>query len=347
MMLKKYSSIFLILGLFFCLAMLSGCSPRGAARLEKHSEARTLMGTTVQLDVCRDQISAKEIEEVYQAVWARLETIAWKMNVFDGRSDVSKVNTSNLKLTVIGADAYRVIRSAQRYSKATDGAFDITVWPLIDFWRQKQKDDHIPTAEQIDTVLSAVGFKNIQLLAGGRVRLLNKDTKIDLGGIAKGYAVDEAARIFREHGVGNFYIDAGGDIYVGGVNCAGELWRIGIRDPQDTSKMVDVVAVSDKAVMTSGDYERFYEIQGQRWSHILNPITGYPQKGVISATVIASSAMEADALATALCVLGGEAGTDYINTLSESHASLILSARRSQAVERFASQEYENFQYKK
>ena len=134
---------------------------------------------------------------------------------------------------------------------------------------------------------------------------------------------------------------------MGGVNCDGEFWRIGIRDPRDRSKLIDIIAVTDMAVVTSGDYEQYYEIQGQQWSHIINPITGYPQKGVISATVIASSAIEADALATALCVLGGNLGTAHVNMLQGPYASFIISGSSSDCIEKFTSQEYEKFRYKK
>ena len=145
----------------------------------------------------------------------------------------------------------------------------------------------------------------------------------------------------------NFFIDAGGDIYVGGKNCSGEPWRIGIRDPRDRSKIIDIVNVADKAVATSGDYEQYYQIQDQVWSHIINPITGYPQKDVISATVIAQSAIEADALATALCVLGQDRGTEHINALEKPYASLIIVKCESETIKKFASEEYEKYKYKK
>jgi thiamine biosynthesis lipoprotein len=308
---------------------------------------RMLMGTTVQLDVCRGQHRQDQVDEAYRDAWARLETISWKMNVFDGRSDVAKINHSDLKPVSVGEDTYAVIESAIRFSQETKGAFDITVRPLVDFWRQNEAKNIFPSQEAVDAVLLAIGFQNIQLLAGHQIKILLPNTKIDLGGIAAGYAVDEAAQILRQHGIENFFIDAGGDIYVGGKNCAGEPWRIGIRDPYDPKEFIDVVALENQAVTTSGNYEKYYTIQGQKWSHIIDPVTGYPQKGVISATVIAPTTIEADALATALCVLGEKPGTDYINALSGAYGSLIVSAHGGGAADRFESQEYKNFQYKK
>ncbi len=329
------------------IAYLCGCAQQEAPQTNKYRESKMLMGTEVQIDVCQDQHDMAKTENAYRDVWKRLEDISWRMNVLDEHSDVAKINNSNLRPVVIGTDTYRVIKDALYYSRVTNGAFDITVWPLIYLWRESEMGNIFPTQDEIREVQANIGFKNIQLMGNGQVKLLNSKTKIDLGGIAKGYAVDEAARIFREQGITSFFIDAGGDIYAGGLNCDGELWRIGIRDPQDRSKMIDIVKVTDMAVVTSGDYEQFYEIQNQRWSHIINPITGYPQKGVISATVIAPSAMEADAMATALCVLGGRLGTDHVNALNGSHASLIIAGKSPDAIERFSSRGYSNFQYKK
>jgi len=306
-----------------------------------------LMGTIVQLDVCRGEEDALKTEEAYKDAWERLEDISWRMNVLDERSDVAKVNNSNLAPVSIKADTYHVLKESIYFFYATRGTFDITVWPLIQLWRESEMKNIFPTREQIKTVQEAVGLGNIQLLANNRVKLLNSETKIDLGGIAKGYAIDEAARIFREHGITRFYIDAGGDVYVGGHNCRGEPWRIGIRDPRDKSKIIDVVSVVDSAVTTSGNYEQYYEIQNERWSHIINPVTGYPQRDVVSATVIAPKAIEADALATAVCVLGGGPGIEYIDTLREQYASLVIVKQGAGRIEKFASQEYKKFQYKK
>ena len=168
-----------------------------------------------------------------------------------------------------------------------------------------------------------------------------------MGGIAKGYAVDEAARVFREKGIDSFFIDAGGDVYAGGRNCVGKPWRIGIRDPRDSKNIIDVVEVIDGAVATSGDYEQYYEIRNQRWSHIIDPSSGYPQKEVISATVIAPSAMRADALATALCVLGVRLGTDHIDELGKKYASLMIIDKRTDGIKKISSHEYNNYRYKK
>ena len=327
--------------------LMAGCARMEKEAFPKYRETRVLMGTEVQIDVCEGRYAQEKIDQAFKAAWARLGDISWRMNVLDERSDVHKINQSGMQPVTVGADTYKVLKDAQQFSRMTDGAFDITVWPLMQLWRDSEINDTFATPEQIRKVQSSVGSDLIQLLPDDRVQLLHPQTKIDLGGIAKGYAVDEAARILREHGITDFYIDAGGDLYVGGKNCQNEPWRIGIRDPRDRSRVIEVVLVSDMAVVTSGNYEQHYMIKGQRWSHIINPVTGYPQKGVVSATVVAPSAEGADALATALCVLGGPLGKQHIDRLDSPYASLIFSSNGPGSVERFESQEFKIFQYKK
>lgn len=289
----------------------------------KYGETRHLMGTIVHLDVCQDKLEREQLQLAYKAAWERLEDISWRMNVYDDRSDVAKINHSNLEPVTVKADTYRLLEDAFKFSRFTNGAFDITVWPLIELWRAKEKEGVLPNEEEIKNVQKAVGSHNIKLLSDNRVVRLNPLTKIDLGGIAKGYAIDEAALIFKAHGINDFYIDAGGDVYVGGLNCKGEKWQIGIRDPSDPSKITDIIALSNAAVATSGNYSQFLEIGGKKWSHIINPVTGYPQEWVSSATVIAPNATDADALATALTVLGPK-GIELIDRLGKKYAAAMF-----------------------
>jgi len=309
----------------------------------KYSETRHLMGTIVRLDVCQGKLEREQLRLAYKAVWERMEDISWRMNVYDANSDVTKINHSNLEPVTVKEDTYRLLEDAFKFSRFTKGAFDITVWPLIELWRAKEKEDVMPSDEEVKNVQKAVGSHNIKLLSDNRVARINPLTKIDLGGIAKGYAIDEAALIFEAHGIKDFYIDAGGDIFAGGVNCQEEKWRIGIRDPRDSSKIMEVVIVSDAAVATSGSYEQYYEIQGKRLSHILNPVSGYPQEGIISATVIAPKAQDADALSTALSVLDATQGTELLSRLGKAYASLVVSQSGNGDIKKWRSRTYKHY----
>ena len=212
--------------------------------------------------------------------------------------------------------------------------------PLVSLWRNAQKSGALPTSKEILNAKASVGMNNIKLMPENMVEMLNPNTKIDLGGIAKGYAIDEIARVLRNHGFEDFFIDAGGDLYAGGNSCKGRPWKIGVRDPRDKSKIVDAISVSNAAVVTSGDYERFFEIDGRKWSHIINPVSGYPQKGVASATVIAPNATMADALATSLCVLMPEKGTSLIESLGKGYASFVMTQGAGNTIIKYKSKRY-------
>ncbi|VAX35472.1 FAD:protein FMN transferase [hydrothermal vent metagenome] len=333
--------------LLLILLFTTGCAQAPQQTNNKYHETRMLMGTIVNIDVCRNEHEQEDIQKSYQRVWERLEEISWRMNVFDEKSEVTQINNSNGNTVSIQEDTYYVLQRSMEFFKQTSGAFDITVWPLIKLWKQAAKNNRFPSQEELINVKKGIGLDKVELLEGNQVRLKNKETKVDLGGIAKGYAVDEAARIFREEGIDNFFIDAGGDIYVGGMNCRGQLWRIGVRDPRDKSKIFNVVEVSNAAVTTSGNYEQYYDIQGERFSHIIDPITGYPQKEVVSATVIAPDALNADSLSTALAVLGAMRGTKLINTFDYSHASIIMIKQDDGTIKNFKSNFYGNYQKNK
>ena len=318
-------------------------SRRGGPASGKYTEARMLMGTFVRLDTCR---SAPDKDAAYAHAWERLEDIAWRMNVYDERSEVTRINNARFEPAYVGKDTYAVLERSASISEATAGAFDITVRPLIELWKDSAAQDTVPEQGQLDAVLQAVGRDKLILLSDNRVKLADPRTKIDLGGIGKGYAVDEAARIFREHGIRDFFIDAGGDVYAGGTNCSGRPWRVGIKDPRDQAQIIDVVEVTDRAVMTSGNYEQFLVIRGEHWSHILDPRTGFPQKEVVSATVIGPEAMDADAMATALCVLGGAKGVEYMDTAAGQYDGLIIVRQGPADIEQFRSQGYGTYRPK-
>jgi thiamine biosynthesis lipoprotein len=164
--------------------------------------------------------------------------------------------------------------------------------------------------------LKDVGYKNIELDSENvSVKFLNKGTKIDFGGIAKGYAVDRAKDILISRGIKNSLINLGGNIFALGNAPGKKNWRIGVHDPRNKGKLLHSFELTNRAISTSGNYERFFEIRGKRYSHIINPITGIPCQGIISVTVVADSAEEADALSTAIFVMGEEKGLNLAKSI--------------------------------
>lgn len=323
------------------IAFFAGCTGKREQPLERYSESKYLMGAMIQVDVCIDRGQQEKVSPVYERIWQRLEEINVRMYEWNPDSELSKINQAYPNTVKVSPDVYLLLQHSKKFSTITSGAFDITVFPLIKLWKEGQNQNSMPTDESLLQALETIGADKIQLGEDNTVRLLHPGTMVGMGGIAAGYAVDEAARIFREAGYKQFYIDISGDMYVGGENCANRPWRLGIRDPRDKTKILDVVELIDAAITTSGDYERFYEIQGERWSHIMDPRTGYPQKGIISSSVIAPTALESDALATAMCVLGPQAGTEMIDGMGGDFASISVAKRKDgDGVEVYTSRNY-------
>jgi len=310
------------------LAVVAGLYFKGSAT-QKHSEKKLLLGTIVQVDVCHKRSRSNDVVEVIGKAWERVKEIDRYMNVYNEKSDVAKINASYMSPVTVREDTYKLISDSKYYSKITNGAFDITVGPLISLWKTAEKNNVLPLNEEIEKVKELVGSNKVRLLENWQVEVLRDEVKIDLGGIAKGYAVDEAARVIEKKGFRDIFIDAGGDILVKGMNCSGDEWRIGIRDPINKANIIEVVNVTDSAITTSGDYEQYIEIKEERWSHIINPNTGYPQKGTVSATVIAPNAKIADVLSTALTILSPQEGVSLIDSLGDGYACVIIPEKGS------------------
>ncbi len=217
-----------------------------------------------------------------------------------------------------------VIQEALETARLTGGAFDITVTPLLDLWAIGTVEARVPGPAEIEEKMGLIDYSQVQIQEG-RVFLPREGMALDLGGVAKGYIVDQGIAALREEGIQAAYLDAGGDIRVMGEKPDGTPWRIGIRHPRDRNKVLAVIPLTgDGAVVTSGDYQRYFEEGGIRYHHIIDPATGYPARaGVLSATVIAGDTMTADILSTAFFVLGVEKSLELVEALPGIEAVLI------------------------
>jgi FAD:protein FMN transferase len=201
-------------------------------------------------------------------------------------------------------------------AELTDGAFDISFRTFGRLWDFKATPPQLPDADQVASALARCGWQKIKVELGRDRASVTKPEglEIGLGGIAKGYGVDQAMAVLMARGITDAIVNAGGDLKALGRN-GDELWTIAIQHPRDRARVLAVLPVSNTCVVTSGDYERFFEYQGMRYHHILDPRTGYPATGCTSATVVAPDAALADALATAICVLGPVKGLELIEQL--------------------------------
>jgi len=264
------------------------------------------MGTVIEITlVSEDEEAAQKASlQAFQEI-RRIEQL---MSPWIETSDVSRLSRSSGKeWAKVSPETFEVIQRVQKISELSDGAFDITIAPLLPLWRKARETGVPPPSEEVKKVLDLVNFRNLLIRPDGKVFLKKKGMAIDLGGIAKGYAVDRAFGILASLGYKNLIINAGGDLRTKGFK-NNQPWSIGIQHPRSAEKVMATVSVSDSAIATSGDYEKYFLHQGKRYHHILNPKTGFPADGCQSVTILSKEGMMADALATAVFVLGTEKG---------------------------------------
>ncbi len=207
-------------------------------------------------------------------------------------------------------DVAQVIKKALEISQETDGAFDITVAPIMDAWGFYNKEYRVPDKSQIEALLEFCGYENIEI--NGNTLHSKNGATVDLGGIAKGYTSSRVSEIFSKHGIKSGIISLGGNVETFGKRPDNREWTVAISDPENPAEYIGTVSSQNNAVITSGDYQRFFEADGQKYHHILNPKDGYPvENGLRSVTVISSDSARADALSTALFVMGMEKGVEH------------------------------------
>lgn len=257
----------------------------------------TIFGTTYH-------IKYEAAQPLDSAILAELHKVDASLSVFNQQSTLSRINAG----TEAKADAmlYEVLQKAQQISKATYGAFDVTVMPLVNAWGFGFKQGKLPTDAQIDSMRQFVGYQQLSLTSDSLVHKADKRMMIDCGAIAKGYGVDCVARVLREHGVRNYMIEIGGEVVTKGRNPEGHAWQIGVSKPTAGSEELQtVLSLENAALATSGNYRNFRIVDGRKFAHTIDPRSGRPvQHSLLSATVVAPDCATADAYATAFMVLG-------------------------------------------
>jgi len=299
-------------------------------RLKPLKQTEMIMGTLVEITVIPG--NEKAIREAFEA----LRKVDALMSTYKEDSEISILNREGK--AQVSEETLEVIEDAIKFSNLTDGAFDITCRPLINLWKRAKKEEKVPTEEEIEEAISLVDYQRI-ILEANQIRLEKKGMQIDLGGIAKGYAVDKAIEALKKNGIKRALVNAGGDLYALGTDRQGEKWQIGVQDPREEDKIIDIIKVKDKAVATSGDYRRYFSLEGKRFSHIVNPKTGLTVQDVpMSVTIIGPDATTTDALSTGVFVLGPEEGMKLIESLPEVEGMII-----SEGMKKLISQGWEEF----
>jgi len=273
-------------------------------------------------------------EDLEQAILQRLGEFDKSLSMFNRQSTIARINRNECDSTDALFEA--MYDEARAVSDLSNGAFDITVAPLVNLWGfgLRQGQYAAVSQDEIDSVMTFVGYQRVALYGH---RLLKDDsrTTLDASAIAKGYGCDVIAALLDEHDCTNYLVEIGGEVVLRGVNDKGDPWRVGISKPQDDAEGIsadyqDIIASSRLNMATSGNYRQFYYRDGERRSHTIDPRTGYPvNHSLLSATVTASSCMRADALATACMVLGADEALQMIEKTEDAACYLIVSSSDS------------------
>ncbi len=264
-------------------------------------------------------VDAGKARKLFEDAVVEIKRIEALMTTWRPDSEVSAINTAAGKAPVkVGAETFAVIKEAIHTSEISEGTFDITFEVLHGLWKfDEDLDPHPPTDAQIKSKLGLLGYKHVKLDAAASTVFLDKEgVKISLGGIAKGYAVDRAAKVLEAGGLDAYFVQAGGDLYTHGKKPDGTDWQAGIRDPRGKDgSYFAMLPVTDHSFSTAGDYERSYVLDGKRYHHIIDPRTGKPATASRSVTIWAPTALQADAIDDAVFILGPEKGLKLVESI--------------------------------
>ncbi|WP_440877523.1 FAD:protein FMN transferase [Thalassotalea sp. PLHSN55] len=301
MMLRAFSYVVFLL-------LLTGCFPSSdGAKQEVLLQGRT-MGTTYNIKVVVPK--DRDTNALKLAVDELLKEVNQQMSTYIPSSELSQFNQSTSLAPIdISSGLERVLAEALRLGEISAGKLDVTVGPLVNLWGfgPEYRPETVPSEQALIDARSKVGLKHI-LLNQGQLSKTNPQTYVDLSTIAKGYGVDVVAELIEQNGINNYLVEIGGEMRLKGFKATGELWHVAIEKPITSERSVhQIIIPKDNAVATSGDYRNYYEADGMRYSHIIDPDTGKPiNHKLVSVTVIHPSSMTADGLSTAMMVMGEE-----------------------------------------
>ncbi|MGQ9615175.1 MAG: FAD:protein FMN transferase [Spirochaetota bacterium] len=302
---KKLRIVYWALPGILILTLIS-CAPK----LTAISTTRIALGTYIKITIVVDHGRASIAQDAIEKAYTMIESYE---KIFDYRVEDGALAIFNDKTVLEEGDEkvlLSLIKEALQYANLTNGYFDPTILPLVKLWGFDSKSPRLPSPEEITRTLQFVGYENALTSVDGVKK--PEWLKFDLSGIAKGKIVDLIRDSLKEQGYKNFLIDAGGDIYVSGLNSRRKKWRIAIQDPEHMERFSGVVEKTDTAIVTSGDYENYFEEGGRIYSHLLDPHTGYPNSDCKSVTILASDTGFADAIATGVFVMGSQRGSKFL-----------------------------------
>ncbi|MDT8317950.1 MAG: FAD:protein FMN transferase [bacterium] len=302
---------------------------------ETYKRTRLMMGTVVEITVL-DKIKkgkgkeddslapGESVDAAVEAAFARIKKLEELLGRRQKGSDIWRINRSPGLPVPVSPETYKLIEDSLDFSKISNGAFDVTLGRIIELWDFEGETPTLPKAVDIEAALKGVGAESVLLDREALTVTPLNAVRLDLGAIAKGYIIDEAGKVLLANNIDNFIINAGGDMVIKGKR-GSKPWKVGLQHPRDAGKVMAHIEIMDAriAVVTSGDYERYFMEDSKRYHHILDPATGYPASGLMSVTIKALDAKVADALSTAVFVMGAKKGLALIEQLQGVDAVLV------------------------
>lgn len=322
----KRSSLFLFLAAIF---MLVGCAGDDVVLLENPVERKEfLMGTYVIV-----QVYDEGKEAAVDLAFDRIKELEEKITVNEDGTELYQINQNAGKSSVkVSDDLFELLERSAEYSESPADGFDYTIGPIVDLWRIGYDDARLPSQDEIDAALSLVEHEHVQLNADEKSVYLEKlGMSIDLGAIAKGYIADEAMQVLIDEDVTVGMVDLGGNLVIRGDSPRREEggWNVGVQDPFSTrGEIAGFLNLKDRSIVTSGIYERYLEVDGVQYHHLLSPETGYPfDNDIAGVTIISEKSIDGDALSTGVFSLGLEEGLAYVNGLKNIEAVFVTKDR--------------------
>lgn len=276
---------------------------------------KILLGTVVEIQV-RDTDEQKAENAITKA-FAEVKRIDDLFTTYNVESPVWKLNNTTDSIISVDPEIYNLIVLCDSITKLSNGSFDVSLDNLSKVWGFYTDDPQLPTKAEIDSALLISGWQKITLLGDNKI-IKKGNVGLNFGAIAKGYAVDRAIDVLKKLGINEALVNAGGEISVIGTD-----WIVGVQHPREINSIIKKIKLDGFTIATSGDYEQYFEVDGVRYHHILDPKTGYPSTGLQSVTIISKSNKIADALATGVFVMGKENGMNLIETLDETEAMIV------------------------
>jgi thiamine biosynthesis lipoprotein len=323
-------------------SLAAGAEPR----LTRYEFTERHMGTQFRIVLYAGGESAAK--DAAKAAFARIHELDRIMSDYDPTSELMRLcQKAGDKPVPVSRDLYFVLSKAQKVSKLSDGAFDVTVGPVVRLWRKARRTKELPDPEKLAKARALVGYRKVKLDSKNRaVQLTVKGMQLDLGGIAKGYSADAALEVLKKHGVTRALVAASGDIAVSDAPPDTKGWKVGIAPLENPDKPSKYILLQENAaVSTSGDAEQFVEIGGKRYSHIVDPRTGIGLVGRMSVTVVARKGIDSDSLTKVVAVLGPKRGLKIIDGLSGVAAFMVCKGDKGE--ETFASKRFAGLRFVK